>query len=183
MGDDRSKQPPLQRRVPGATRAGPTSTVRPELPTALLQRMQAVVNAAHAQAVQEETQHSAQPDQDANPEAPASLPQRVPRPAGTPKPSNGVAWARLPTAPHERLSDADAEFDTDPFLPRLTASGTVASPPVNGTAAQPDQAAQQSRMPQQNHRAQQDHAAQQKDIVKPDHTLKRDRALKRRDRR
>ena len=54
MGDERSKPPPLERRVPGATRAGPASPTRPELPEALLQRMQAVVKAAHAQAMQEE---------------------------------------------------------------------------------------------------------------------------------
>jgi hypothetical protein len=187
MGDDRSKPPPLQRRVPGATRAGPTSPVRPELPTALLQRMQAVVNAAHAQAVQEEARHSGQPDQDAPPEASASLPTREPGAAGAPKPSNGVRWPRRPTAPRGRLSDVDAEFDTDPFLPRVTASGTIASPPVNGKVAQPDQAAQQNHTPQQGHAPQQNHStqrhtAQQDDTARPDHALRRDRALRRRDR-
>jgi hypothetical protein len=187
MGDDRSKPPPLQRRVPGATRAGPTSPVRPELPTALLQRMQAVVNAAHAQAVQEEARHSGQPDQDAPPEASASLPTREPGAAGAPKPSNGVRWPRRPTAPRGRLSDVDAEFDTDPFLPRVTASGTIASPPVNGKVAQPDQAAQQNHTPQKGHAPQQNHstqrhAAQQDDTARPDHALRRDRALRRRDR-
>ena len=177
MGDDRSKPPPLERRVPGATRAGPASPTRPELPEALLQRMQAVVKAAHAQAMQEEAGRGAQPDQDAASQAPASLPKREPGAAGAPKPSNGMRRPKEPTASQGRLSDEDAEFDTDPFLPRVTASGTIASSPVNGKVAQPDQAAQQ------NHRPQQNHTAQQGDTVKPGHALKQDRALRRRDRR
>src|ERR1700751_1813577 len=107
MGDDRSKPPPLERRVPGAARAGPASPTRPELPEALLQRMQAVVSAAHAQAMQEEARRNTQPDHDAHPEAPASW--------------NGLSWTSLPTASHGRLSPEDAEVDTDPFLPRVTA--------------------------------------------------------------
>ena len=179
MGDDRSKPPPLERRVPGATRAGPASPTRPELPEALLQRMQAVVNAAHAQAMQEEARRDAQPDQDAPPQAPASLPKREPEAAGTPKPSNGVRWPKRPTAPPGRLPDKDAESDTDPFLPRVTAAGSIASPPVNGTAAEPGQAAQQNHRAQQTHTTQ-DHTAQQDDTARPDHALKRDRAPRRR---
>src|SRR5258708_11198550 len=48
MGDDRSA-PPLTRRIPGAARRGPgSSSARPVLPDALLQRMQAAVDAARA---------------------------------------------------------------------------------------------------------------------------------------
>jgi hypothetical protein len=192
MGDDRSKPPPLQRRVPGATRAGPASPTRPELPEALLQRMQAVVKAAQAQALQEEEAqrgHAAQPDQDAHPGAQASLPRRVPDMAGTPKPPNGVPRPGLPAAPNGRLPTEDAEFDTDPFLPRLTASGTIASLDNNQTSAQSNHATQQDHSPQQNHAAQQNHSPQQNhsaqrdDTVKPDQALRQERALRRRDRR
>jgi hypothetical protein len=191
MGDDRSKPPPLERRVPGATRAGPASPARPELPEALLQRMQAVVKAAHAQALQEEEAQrgrGAQPDQDASPEAPASLPRCVPGTAGAPKEPNGVPWRKLPTVSPGRFSDEDAEFDTDPFLPRLTASGTIASSPANSTSAQPNHTAQQNHSSQQNQEAQQNHstrkhANQQNNTVKPGHALRQDRALRRRDRR
>jgi hypothetical protein len=172
--------------VPGATRAGPASPSRPELPEALLQRMQAVVKAAHAQALQEEEarrERAAHPGQDAHPGAPASLPRRVPGTAGTPKPPNGMPRPNLPTAPQGRLSDADAEFDTDPFLPRLTASGAIASPPINQASLQPNHSAQQNHAAQQNHSAQQNHAAQRDDTVKPDRAVEQDRALRRRGRR
>jgi hypothetical protein len=167
LGDERSK-PPLERRVPGATRAAPASTSRPELPEALLQRMQAVVNAAHARAVHEEEERreqESQPDQAAPPEAPTSLPRRVPGTAAGPKPPNGVPWTKLPAVPRAYLSGEDSESDTDPFLPRVTASGAVASQAASKLSAQP------------NHTAQPDSAA------KPDHVRRTDRALKRRDRR
>ena len=172
--------------MPGATRAGPASTSRPELPEALLQRMQAVVNAAHARAVQEEDERRGQegpPDQTARPEAPTSLPRRVPGTAGELKPPNGVPWAKQPTAPGGRLAYEDAEFDTDPFLPRLTASGAVASPPVSKPGAQPDHAAQANGTPQANGTAQANRTAQPGDALRPDHARRRDRALRRRDRR
>jgi hypothetical protein len=191
LGEDRSK-PPLERRVPGATRAGPASTSRPELPEALLQRMQAVVNAAHARAVQEEEerrQREGQPDQAARPGAPESLPRRVPGTAGEPKPTNGVPWTKLPAARRGRLSDEDSEFDTDPFLPRLTASGAVASPPASKPGAPPHHTAHTngSAPPadtaQGNGVAQQDDTTRRDDTVRPDHARRRDRALRRRDRR
>jgi hypothetical protein len=153
--------------------------------------MQAVVKAAHAQALQEEEAQrgrGAQPDQDVSPEAPASLPRFVPGTAGAPKEPNGVPWRKLPMAPQGRFSDEDAEFDTDPFLPRLTASGTIASSPANSTSAQPNHTAQQNHSSQQNQEAQQNHSTrkhtkQQDDTVKPGHALNQDRALRRRDRR
>ena len=129
MGDDSSKAP-LTRRVPGATRAGPASTGRPELPDELLQRMQAVVNAAHAQAKQEEETRGKQ----ATAGQTADVPRRA-FTAGGPKSSNGVR-SKLTDSLRGRLSDEDAEFDTDE-LPRLMASGAIASPvlaPPNHTA-------------------------------------------------
>src|SRR5262250_1712943 len=48
MADD-SPAPQLTRRVPGAARGGPGSSVRPVLPEALLKRMQAAVEAARAE--------------------------------------------------------------------------------------------------------------------------------------
>jgi len=178
MADDRSKPPPLERRVPGATRAGPASPSRPELPEALLRRMQAVVKAAHAQALQEEEARragAAAPDPDAHHEASASSPGRVPGTAGAP---NGVPRPRLPTASHGRLPDQDAEFDTDPFLPRLTASGTISSPPVNQAGAQADHTAQQNHSAQQNHTAQQDDTAQKDDTAQQDGTSQQDGTVK-----
>jgi hypothetical protein len=156
MGDDSSKSP-LTRRVPGATRAGPASSSRPELPAELLQRMQAVVSAAHAQAKQEE-------------EAPGKQSVASSRRTfvtGGSKGSNGVR-PKLTDALRGRLSDEDAEFATDE-LPRLTASGAIASPaladkstaPTNH-AAPPDQAQRPGRG---------DHAA-----------VKRDRRAERRER-
>jgi hypothetical protein len=173
LGDDRSK-PPLERRVPGATRAGPASTSRPELPEALLQRMQAVVNAAHARAVHEEEERrerESQPDQAARPEAPTSLPKRVPGTAAGPKPPNGMPWTKLPAVPRAYLSGEDSESDTDPFLPRVPTSGAVASQAASKLSAQP------------NHTAQANGTAQPDSAAKPDHVRRTDRALRRRDRR
>ena len=101
--------------------------------------MQAVVQAAHAQARQEEEaqrKYSARPNQDARAEAPGFSPWGGPGTAGGPNPPKGVPWTRLFTASTGRLSDEDAEFDTDPFLPRLTASGAIASSLVDETGGQ-----------------------------------------------
>ena len=66
MGDD-SGRPPLERRAPKASLASPVSMSRPELPEALLQRMQAVVNAAHAQAVKEDEAQREHAESDTDP--------------------------------------------------------------------------------------------------------------------
>jgi hypothetical protein len=154
MGDDSSKSP-LTRRVPGATRAGPASSSRPELPTELLQRMQAVVNAAHAQAKQEEDSGGRQAASDQS----AAPPRRAFTTGGS-KASNGVR-TKLTGTRRGRLSDEDAEFDTDE-LPRLTASGAVANPALAGTStAPPDRAGKPGR---------------------GDHAAKRDRRAERRER-
>lgn len=47
MADD-SPTPPLTRRVPGAARSGPERSKRPVLPDALIERMQAAVDAARS---------------------------------------------------------------------------------------------------------------------------------------
>jgi hypothetical protein len=157
MGDDSSKAP-LTRRVPGATRAGPASLSRPELPPELLQRMQAVVNAAHAQARQEEEAPAKQaaPDQ--------SSPRRGFGVGGGPKSSNG---ARPKLTVRGRLSDVDAESDTDE-LPRLTASGAIASSALaSTTTARPSGSAPPDQ------------------VVRPrrgDHAAKRDRRAEKRER-
>jgi hypothetical protein len=154
MGDDSSKSP-LTRRVPGATRAGPASSSRPELPAELLQRMQAVVNAAHAQAKQEEEAPGKQAVSDRS----AATPRRAVTTDGS-KLSNGVR-PKLTGPFRGRLSDEDADFDTDE-LPRLTASGAVAGPTLAGTtAAPPDRAVKPGR---------------------GDHAAKRDRRTERRER-
>jgi hypothetical protein len=148
--------------------------------------MQAVVNAAHARAVQEEEERrhqEGQPDQAARPGAPESLPRRVPGTAGEPKPSNGVPWTKLPAARRGRLSDEDSEFDTDPFLPRLTASGAVASPPASKPGAPPNHTAHTNGSAPPADTAQGNGVAQPDDTVRPDHARRRDRALRRRDRR
>ena len=116
MGDD-SGRPRREPRAPEASSAGPVSASPPELPEALLQRMQAVVNAAHGQAAkeQEARQKRATPlDQTSHPTGSVSLAKR----------------------------DDDAESDTDPFLLRLASSGAVASPPASEPSSQPDQSAQ-----------------------------------------
>ena len=63
MGDDH-RNPPLARRVPGAARAAPSASERPVLPEALLQRMQAVVSAAHAQAAAEQEEEHEEEEHD-----------------------------------------------------------------------------------------------------------------------
>jgi hypothetical protein len=147
MGDQNGK-PPLTRRVPGATRAAPADPELrkpPELPESIRQRIQAVVNAAHAQAAQEaETGHEQAPSQGhpgrgtsagsqsgAAGTAGAANPPN--RPVGWPPPT---PTGRPPgTSPYQ-----DAEFDTAP-IPRPAASGAIASPDVNGSGPQPAQSA------------------------------------------
>jgi hypothetical protein len=159
--------------VPQASLIGPAPASKPELPEALLRRMQAVVNAAHAQAVKEEEarrEHATPPDQTSHPKESVPLPKRMPGAAGPSNPSNGLR-PKLPTATQGGLPDEDAEFDTDPFLPRLTASGIVASPPTSKPGAQPNQSAETNG------------TAQPYDAVKPGQARRKDQALMRRDRR
>ena len=156
MGDENNR-PPLARRVPGATRAGPAEPDRrrpPELPEAFRQRIQAVVSAAHAQAERErEAQReqeatgksAASPDRPGGPKARAPSRTRDAGAAGSSKLHGGLLRAVLSNSSRTQqghLSDEDAEFDTAP-LPRLTASGAIASPdaknPQSNGAVKPGQ--------------------------------------------
>ena len=107
-----------------------------------------------------------------------SLPRRVPGIAVGPRPSNGVPWTKLAAAPGGHFSDEDSEFDTDPFLPRLAASGAVASPLATKPSAQPNGTAQANGTPHVT-----TSTAQPDSAAKPDHARRTDRALRRRDRR
>src|ERR1700691_481322 len=141
MGDEGRRPPPLARRVPGATRAGPADADRtkpPELPESFRKRIQAVVSAAHAaRETESPSGQAARPDQSARPGPSAFLPGEVPGTPGTPKPLNGLLRSML-SDPLSRghLSDADSEFDTAP-IPRVAASGAIASPEASNGAAAP----------------------------------------------
>jgi len=161
----------LARRVPGATRAAPADPERrepPELTEEVRQRIQAVVSAAHAQAARElEAQHEGEA-----PRGQLQRDQRVRRkrsgkaPRRAPDAVNGATSPEEmpPSKPQRRpehWSGVDAEFDTAP-LPRLTASGAIASPEVNhatpplaGTAA-PNGAVKPDLADKQRHAARQE---------------------------
>jgi hypothetical protein len=145
MGNENDR-PPLARRVPGATRAAPADPERrepPELPEEVRQRIQAVVSAAHAQAAREQAQHEEEarrgqlpPDQPVRRKRSAKAPQRMPDAAdGATSPKAMPRPDRTSPQPRRHWSDLDAEFDTAP-LPRLTASGAIASPEVSNISAQ-----------------------------------------------
>ena len=161
----------MARRVPGATRAAPADPERrepPELTEEVRQRIQAVVSAAHAQAARElEAQHEGEA-----PRGQLQRDQRVRRkrsgkaPRRAPDAVNGATSPEEmpPSKPQRRpehWSGVDAEFDTAP-LPRLTASGAIASPEVNhatpplaGTAA-PNGAVKPDLADKQRHAARQE---------------------------
>jgi hypothetical protein len=100
------------------------------------------VSAAHAQAEREREAQREQeatskpagsPDRSGGPKTRAPLHARDAGAAGGSKLPGGLLRAVLPTSSRGRqshLSDEDADFDTAP-LPRLTASGAIASPEVN----------------------------------------------------
>jgi len=142
---DENVRPPLARRVPGATQAGPADPERrkpPELPEEFLQRIQAVVSAAHAQAARDleaQQERGGQSDRSGRNRSSTRAAHRASTQADTPKSSNGLLQSVVPNLLHKRekgLSDQDAEFDTAP-IPRLTASGTIADPDAPATGAQP----------------------------------------------
>jgi len=122
--------------------------------------MQAVVNAAHAQARDEEARR----EQAWPPDESASSPGHAP---GGPRPPNGVRLPALRAAFRRRWPDEDAEFDTDE-LPRLTASGAIASPagaspttPSANGAPKTDRAAEPAGRDHAAGPARRDHAARQ----------------------
>jgi hypothetical protein len=180
MGDESRKPPPLTRRVPGATRAAPADPERrepPELSEEVRQRIQAVVSAAHAQAARElEAQREEearrgqpQPDQPVRHKRSAKIAHRAPNAANGATSPRGMLRPEVPTAQRQgHLSDLDAESDTSP-LPRLTASGDIASPEAPDSAVKPDlankqrHAARQERIARREDAAAQERAARQKE--------------------
>jgi hypothetical protein len=139
------------------------------LPEALLQRMQAVVRAAHAQAAEEneaadehrreqpviQGQAAAKPSQ--------SLPQRArAKSNGRMLPPGTVPSMRPPSSP---AGWSIADDDTSP-LPRLTASGEIATTDVDDRAAVPGSTAPPN-------------GAQPNGAATPGHVLRRERAVKR----
>jgi hypothetical protein len=147
---DENDRPPLARRVPGATQAGPADPERrkpPDLPEEFLQRIQAVVSAAHAQAARDleaQQQREGQPERSGRSRSSTRTARRGSTQADGSKSPNGLLQSVVPNLWHkreERLSDQDAEFDTAP-IPRLTASGTIANPGAPATDAQPTDSAE-----------------------------------------
>ena len=181
MADDQSSRP-LARRVPGASRAGPSATERPVLPAALLQRMQAAVSAAHAQAAEEQRLGS----EDEARREPSGRREQAARHAspslsqGTWAASNGRTLpfgTALPTSPPPTWSKADD--DTSP-LPRLASSGAIAVPDAGSFGAQPDSSTLPDRGAPPHRAAGPDHALRRDRSQKRDrHAAKRDRAARR----
>ena len=139
------------------------------LPDILLQRMQAAVSAAHAQAAEEQRLAS---EEEARRE-PAGRREQATHQAspfrswGTEAASNGRTLpfgTTLPTSPPPRWSNEDD--DTSP-LPRLTASGAIEVPDADSFGAQPDS----KTLP--------DRSASPHRAAGPDHALRRDRGRKR----
>jgi hypothetical protein len=181
MGDDKGS-PPLERRVPGATRAAPGEAERPVLPEALLQRMQAVVSAAHAQAAEEQrlaNEEEGRRDRPARP-GEAGSPSPSPPPRRTQTASNGrklPPGRALPTSAPPAWSSADD--DTSP-LPRFTASGAIAVPEAGGVGAPPDGNPPPDRGAPPGRAAGPDHALSRERAPKRDrHAAKRERAARR----
>jgi mannan endo-1,4-beta-mannosidase len=174
MGDNRSN-PPLARRVPGATRAAPGPAEWPVPPEALLQRMQAVVTAAHAQAAEEqrlasdeEARHEQALTQDqAARQSPPSLRGRG---QAVGNGTTSLPGAEPAQSVSSRASWSNADDDTSP-LPRLTASGAVASPDLVGV--EPDRAGPPHGNPRPGHALKRDSAAKRER-----HAAKRERAAR-----
>jgi hypothetical protein len=178
-----NERPPLARRVPGATRAAPADPERrepPELPEEVRQRIQAVVNAAHAQAALDlEAQHEEearrgqlQPDQPVRRKRSGKVPRRVPDAVNGATSPEGMPRSERPSPqPPRQWPDVDAEFDTSP-LPRLTASGAIASPEAPNGPVKPDLANKQ----RQTARQEQERGAQHKRTARQARIAQRERA-------
>jgi hypothetical protein len=125
MGED-SRDPPLSRRVPGATRPDGPKSVSRRLPDSLLERMRAAVDAAPERAARQENA--------ACQERPAAPLRRV----------SGVSDDRRPPAGPVRsassLAGDPAEDDDTQPIPVISgsASGDILSPPAGDISAQPD---------------------------------------------
>src|ERR1035441_2157673 len=146
--EENGRVPPLTRRVPGAA-VGPSPVSpagRPALPESLLQLMQAAVDAAHAQEAAQIHEHPGRQEQAEPPVTRASLPQRVPGAADSPKPPARVA---LPVLPASRPAfGPDAEDDTAP-IQAISAPviSEPASPAVSEPLVQPERAGKTARSP------------------------------------
>jgi hypothetical protein len=138
------------------------------LSEALLQRMQAVVRAAHAQAAEEDKatderrrEQTAGPAQ-VVPRALRSLPKRTKATSnGSRLPPGTVPTMRPPSSP---VGWSHADDDTSP-LPRLNASGEIATSDVDGLGTKLESTAQRN-------------GAQPNYAAAPGHVLRRDRAVK-----
>jgi hypothetical protein len=167
MADDQSDRP-LARRVPGATRAAPSAPERPVLSDVLLQRMQAAVSAAHAQAA-EEQRLASEDEARRGPPARREQPARQALPSlsqGMEAASNGrtLPYGTAPPTSPPPLWTTAAD-NTSP-LAHLTASGAIAVPVADSTGAQPDS----KTLP--------DHDAPRHRTAEPDQALRRDRGPK-----
>src|ERR1019366_8316223 len=140
--EENGRVPPLTRRVPrAAVRPSPVSAAgRPALPESLLQRMQAAVDAAHAQEAAQIHEHPGRQEQAEPPVTRASLPQRVPGAADSPK---------RPVLPASRPAfGPDAEDDTAP-IQAISAPviSEPASPAVSEPLVEPERAGMPARSP------------------------------------
>src|ERR1039458_1330806 len=132
--EENGRVPPLTRRVPGAA-VGPSPVSpagRPALPESLLQLMQAAVDAAHAQEAAQIHEHPGRQEQAEPPVTSASLPQRVPGAADSPKPPARVARPVLPAS--MPAFGPDAEDDTAPIQ---AISAPVISEPASPAVSEP----------------------------------------------
>src|ERR1019366_3537407 len=146
--EENGRVPPLTRRVPGAA-VGPSPVSpagRPALPESLLQRMQAAVDAAHAQEAAQIHEHPGRQEQAEPPGTRASLPQRVPGAADSPKPPARVARAGL--AASIAAFGPEAEDETPP-IQAISAPviSEPASPAVSEPLVQPERAGEPAGPP------------------------------------
>jgi len=160
-----------------------------------------VVSAAHAQAAREqEAQHEEegrrgqlQPDEPVRRKRSGRVARRVPNAANGATSPEAMLQSELPAAQsrQEHWSDVDAEFDTSP-LPRLTASGAIATPEVNNVsppsartaapndAVKPDPADKQrhAARPEQERGGQHKRTARQARIADRKHAAEQDRTAR-----
>ena len=160
-----------------------------------------MVSAAHAQAAREqEAQHEEegrrgqlQPDEPVRRKRSGRVARRVPNAANGATSPEAMLQSELPAAQlrQEHWSDVDAEFDTSP-LPRLTASGAIATPEVNNVsppsartaapndAVKPDPADKQrhAARPEQERGGQHKRTARQARIADRKHAAEQDRTAR-----
>ena len=157
MADDSSK-PPLTRRVPGATRPGAASSGLPEIPEALLQRMKAVVDAAHLQeadqaqqaAAPQERAKPAQPDQSARSRRPLSAPRRRNTSPNGPQPARPNPLQRRRSGedkPGHPPTEDEQRLPREDLLGRLRGTDRLERPPREDQQRPPREELQRQRPP------------------------------------